>query len=229
MEIDESDLIELLNKKNKANESKRFPFESIIGFAVYLLSMLTSNFFKSFLWLKIFVYIFSFIYTSYISYLLIRFNKKTYSDKELIKDIKRSNQIRNFSLLVLKDNSNTHKDKFLLRYDKRWKCFLFPYKKTHTENDYNNIFNHITSNLSLKDAKIIEIKIDDIEKYSVSDEIKKTYHHTFYLIEFNASNLKKTIKINGEKYKWFSIDEMKRNRNIELKNSETVDFVEKNF
>lgn len=229
MEIEESDLIELLNKKYKADESKRFPIENIIGFIVYFLSILTSNFLKSYLWLKIFVYIFSFIYIIYIIYLIIKFKTKSYSNKELIKDIKRSNQIRNFSLLVLKDNSNTYKGKFLLRYDKRWKCFLFPYKKTHTENDFESILDYVTNTLSLSNVKIIETKTDDIEKYSVSDEIKKSYHHTFYLIEFDASELKTTVKLNGEKYKWFSIDEMKRNKKIELKNSETVDFVERTF
>lgn len=139
------------------------------------------------------------------------------------------NQVRNFSLLVLKDNSNTHKDKFLLRYDKRWKCFLFPYRKTHTENDFEYILDYLTKTLSLNNVKIVDTKIDDVEKYSVSDEIKKTYHHTFYLIEFDACNFKNTVKLNGEKYKWFSIDEMKRNKEIELKNSETVDFVERTF
>lgn len=229
MEIEESELIELLNKKNKADESKRFPIENIIGFIVYFLSILTSNLLKSYLWLQIFVYIFSTVYIIYIVFLLFKYKKKSYSNKELIKDIKRSNQIRNFSLIVLKDNSNTHKDKYLLRYDKRWKCFLFPYKKTHTENDFEYISSYVTNTLSLENANIINTKIDDIEKYSVSDEVKKSYHHTFYLIEFDASKMKNTIKINGEKYKWFSIDEMKRNKEIELKNSETVDFIEKTF
>ena len=59
----------------------------------------------------------------------------------------------------------------------------------------------------------------------------KTYHHTFYQLAFDETKLPKKDKFkhNGILYKWFSIDDMKIDANIRLKNNETIVFVEKEF
>lgn len=154
-------------------------------------------------------------------------------EKDFIKDIKRSDKISNFSLLVCEDK-NFHKEQFLLKYDKRWKCYLFPYLRTKKENNNEYIINYCLETLNLNNFILNKTKIDNIEKYSVSDKITKKYCHTFYFCEFDSQKSfkrykHKIVKINGEKYRWFSISEMKLNKNIMSKNEETVRFIEENL
>ncbi len=245
MQIEESELKELLDKKDKSVENRRFPIEAILGLLGFLLSAFMANIFSMSLWLKILVWAFSLCYAVYAFYLLSRFFKSQYSTKDFIRELKDSKRIRKFSLLVLKDSSGTFKDSFLLRYDRRWKCFLLPYRQTHDSDDEKFILDYAENTLLLKNAEISSVKADDIEKFSVSDRMTKSYHHTFYLINFDAAGTfsdisdfknrrkrkcnRRTFLINQEKFKWFTIDEMKRNKSIESKNSETVDFLARNF
>ena len=37
------------------------------------------------------------------------------------------------------------------------------------------------------------------------------------------------IYFHGEKFRWYSIEEMKCDKDIKLKNKETIEFIEKNF
>jgi len=104
-----------------------------------------------------------------------------------------------------------------------------PYRETHEENDEKFIQDYVQNVLCLEDFSILQKKEDDIEKFSVSDQMTKKYHHTFYFIEFDASKLKEKMKINDDEFKWFSIDQMKRTKSIESKNSETIRFIAKNF
>ena len=231
MQIEESELKELLNKKSKSVESKKFPFEALLSLFAFIFSALMAQIFTQKLGLKIAFWTVVFLNICYEIYLLSRFVKTKYSSDDFIKDIQNSSKVRNFSLIVLKDKSGTFLDGYLLRYDRRWKCYLLPYRQTHEANDEKFILDYVNNVLKLNSAEIKDIKIDDIEKYSVSDQITKNYHHTFYLVEFDAkaSGLKECNLINKEKFKWFTIDQMKRNKSIESKNSETVNFIARNF
>ena len=77
------------------------------------------------------------------------------------------------------------------------------------------------------------IREADFTKVSVSANLTKTYHHTFYPVEIDALqtalNTDKKVIINGKKFKWFSIEEMKADENIYGKNKENIIYVEENF
>lgn len=69
-------------------------------------------------------------------------------------------------------------------------------------------------------------------KHSVSANLQKTYHHTFYSVCFDAkkySKGKRAFKLNQQKYKWFTIPEMKADRNIIRRNKDNVEYIEKTF
>lgn len=233
MNIEESELREILDKQRKSVETKRFPIESLLSLFVFILSAVLGQIFVQPVWVKVFFWLNVIIYASFVLFLISKFLKNRYSEDDFLKDIKNSDRIRNFSLVVLKDTSGKFKNSYLLRYDHRWKCFLLPYLQTHDQDDKKFIQEYVDNVLELCDAEIKDVKFDDVVKYSVSDNMTKKYHHTFYLVNFNASDskliTKRTIVINGEKFKWFTIDQMKRNKVIEQKNSETVNFIARNF
>ncbi len=231
MFIDESDLQQILNKQKKASEIKHFPIEALLSLLAFFCSALMAQILTQSIWIKVFFWLVVFTNIIYIIILFRNYFKAKYTDKDFINEIKRASDIRKFSLLVLQDSSNLYADKFLLRYDKRWKCYLLPYRTTHEEDDELFILEYVNNTLKLQNVFLMNIKTDDISKFSVSDQITKSYHHTFYNIKFDAGSSfnKDSLIINGEKFKWFSIDEMKRNKNIMKKNSETVNFIARNF
>lgn len=233
MNIEESELREILDKQRKSVESKRFPIESLLSLVVFILSAVLGQVFAQTIWIRILFWLIVLCHACFVLFLIFKYFKNRYSETDFLKDIKNSERVRNFSLVVLKDISGKFKNSYLLRYDRRWKCFLLPYLQTHDQDDKKFIQEYVDNVLELCDAEIKDVKFDDIVKYSVSDNMTKKYHHTFYLVNFNASDskliTKRTIVINGEKFKWFTIDQMKRNKAIEQKNSETVNFIARNF
>ena len=149
-----------------------------------------------------------------------------YSIEAFYRDITACNNEHNFSLILLKDN----RGRFLLKYDRRWKTFLFPYTRTK-DDDVSNVKTFVKETLNLSPIDILATKEDDFTKLSVSANMTKTYHHIFYNCSYNEKQLpqKKRFKINGVKYKWFSIDDMKSDNDLLLKNKETIVYVEKFF
>ena len=131
-----------------------------------------------------------------------------------------------FSILLIKDS----RGRYLLKKDKRWKTFLFPYSRTK-DDDIQGIKNFAKETLNLSPIEVISSKEEDFTKRSVSANMTKTYHHIFYYCSFNIEQLPKkdSFKINGTVYKWFSFDDMKFNKDIWNKNNDNIVFVEKNF
>lgn len=135
--------------------------------------------------------------------------------------------IHYFSLLVIKDSHG----RYLLKKNNRWKTFLLPFSRTKENDDSSAILDFAKETLGVASPSLKKFLETDITKHSVSSNMSKTYHHTFYQISFNENDLpqKQSFTLNGEKYRWYSIEEMKQDRDMMLKNKETIDFVEKNF
>ena len=133
-----------------------------------------------------------------------------------------------FSLIIFKDQISTNKNRFLLKYDKRWECYLFPYLRSKDKNDadFIELYAGITTGT---ECKIIKVCQKTETKYSYSDKCEKTYHHTFYEISFNSmkSNFPKEKEFDA--YKWFTPEEMKADKKLMERNKETVDFVLEHF
>lgn len=230
--IEESELRKILREREKFFAPKSFPTENLISLVAFVASAVLSQFFLQVFWIKALVWIAIGLYAVHFVWLLLRYFKSPYSIRDLYNEISASSEkVHEFSLLVITDSSGLHNDKFLLRYDKRWKCYLLPYRPTHADDDASAVAEYVRS-FPLASPKIGEVKSEKLTKYSVSADRVKDYFHRFYPVsfDFSASGMcGNSLKINGEKYRWFSILEMKEDRSIREKNLETVDFVSRNF
>lgn len=228
LNIEEWKLKDLIFRRKKHIKSFSSLIENILCVIGFITSILLSNIMTAPLYVKIGIGIIGAIYLITFSFNLYGSN---YSAEAFFNDIcSVAENKHNFSLILLKDNSGTFPEQYILRYDKRWKCWLFPYFRT-SENDKKSVENHLF-NIGIKDFNIEKIKEQDFTKYSVSANLSKTYHHTFYLVSFDASKTfanNRAFKIIREKYRWYSTKEMKENKKMYKRNSENIIYVEKNF
>ena len=228
--IREEKLLDLLFRRKKHIKT-HFPFFEAISLGLsFAVTILLSDFSNASLGVKIVVIVACVVYSVAC---IFSFYGSNYSLDAFNKDIcSLSEKTHDFSLLLLRDTSGMFPANYILRYDSRWKCWLFPYIRTNKENDRQSVTDYVQAVFKVKDVDIKKISEQDFTKHSVSANLQKTYHHTFYLIEFNAletSIRKKVFKLNGDKYRWFTISQMKDNNRIIERNSENIDYVEKTF
>ena len=223
MNIDEAKLLDLLSKRAKYFKSHFDIITSFLALLSYIVTMIFTclsievipTYAKVFGIALLAFYLLLFIWTIYYS---------RYSLEAFYADITKCSDDHKFSLVILKDNQN----RFLLKYDKRWKTYLFPYLRTTAENE-KSVLNFVIKNIGFQAKRIIKELEKEETKHSVSNNMTKTYHHTFCEIEVEPFEKKNVFKFNGSKFKWFSFDEMKCDKKIMERNAETVKFVEENF
>lgn len=223
MEINEIKLRDLLARRAKYIKSNKDIFETLLVFLGYIASVLLSGIFTTEIDIKIKIFI-GFLAVIYFVLFLVSIKNSRYSVETLYREIVSCNDNHNFSLVILK-NSN---GRFLLKWDRRWKTYLFPYIRTK-ENDLDSVQNFIKTDIGFEPLELLKKTEADFTKTSVSANMMKTYHHTFYQFSFNCETEKAKFKFNGTKYRWLSIDEMKQDKNILEKNSENIRFVEEQF
>ena len=74
--------------------------------------------------------------------------------------------LKSFSLVIIRNEFKKRPDKFLLRYDERWECWLLPYYKNA---DVEALRQHLSDDLYI-DANVIVSKGEQIvEKYGEPD------------------------------------------------------------
>lgn len=144
-----------------------------------------------------------------------------YSIETLFREICACNNNHRFTLAVIKD-----RNRFLLKYDKRWRSWLFPYTKADNQESF---FDFLRYEVGIEPLEVIKQTEIDVTKESVSAGMTKTYHHTFCQVSFNGRTDRKQYSFAGTKYRWFTIDQMKQNRRIKNTNSETYEYVETRF
>ena len=101
-------------------------------------------------------------------------------------------------IIIKKDN------KFLNYYDERWEMYLFPNIKGNNIKEIKNKYN--TDNVKLLFDRVHE-------KYSVSHDEVRTYHHYFYQVGTN---------INGE---YFSLKELFENPKVKKYNEDIINYI----
>lgn len=224
MNINEGKLQDILSRRKSHIKSHATIVEASFAFLSYIVSILLSGVLSADTKMKVAVGIITIAYIV-IFYLSIRGSK--YSVQELYNDIVSAADIHAFSPLVIKDSHG----RFLLKKNNRWKTFLLPFSHTKEKEDSAAILNFTKETIGVPAPSIKKQLETDITKHSVSSNMSKTYHHTFYQISFDEKALpqKKTFRVNGEKYRWYSIEDMKADHDMMLKNKETIDFIEKNF
>ncbi len=138
------------------------------------------------------------------------------------------------SLIALKDDYKEFSNKYLLYYDKDWKCWFFMNYKTNPDNNEKFIIEHLSNQLHIKKDKIsLEYIAEEFQtKYSVKEEHNKTYAHRLYkcnILSFPREIQKDEFCIDGIDYKWMSIAEMESDERIKEINSDVVSLVKDNY
>ncbi|MCR4823602.1 MAG: hypothetical protein K5873_12100 [Treponema sp.] len=223
MDIDEGKLQDLLHQRKRYIKSNADVIASALALGAYIVTIVLADISSVALYKKLLVFAMALVYLA----ILIKsiFNSR-YSVEAFLKDITDCGSQHDFSLLVLKDSHG----RYLLKKDNRWNTFLFPYYRTK-ENDSQAALDFAKEALNLSSVSVKKSMEGDFTKRSVSANMTKTYHHTFYQLSFDSKDFaeKKSFKVDGVKYQWYSIDEIKSKKDLMLKNHETIEFVEKNF
>ena len=105
-------------------------------------------------------------------------------------------------LIIRKDN------KFLNYFDERWNMYLFPNIKGNDIEDIKNKYN-------TDKVKLLFDKVHD--KFSVSHNEVRTYHHYFYEIDAD---------IDGE---YFTLDELLKLPNVKENNSDIIELIKEYY
>ena len=140
---------------------------------------------------------------------------------QLVKEIL-TNKLHEFSLIAVRNSEG----KYLQKYDDRWKSWLFPYVGT-TENNKENVDDFVSQLLG-KEVETNYIATAKHCKYSVSDCVYKIFNHKLYglSLEVVSPNMEEGIFVlNGNRYKWMSIEEMENDDRILDVNEDIVAFI----
>ena len=226
--IDEENLRNVIKRNDKNIIKRRFPIETLLSLLVYLISVLMADFTDK-IYVKIVAYSVLFLYAGYFIYKIIMFVRTSFSSDKLFDEIMGVVEKEHaFSLYIIKSE-----DRYLLKYDKRWNCYLFPYSRTKIENDAENVKSNVfrLTGLNVEPYKVVN---REDKKYSFSDQYEKNYKHTYYgfNIEVGKSALplkQDSFTVEKTKYKWFSPEELERDKKIKTRNGTIVKFVEQTF
>lgn len=165
--------------------------------------------------------------------MMYKSKKNHYSHTDLCEDICELNKVTHpFSIVAVKDTFNKFPNRFLLYYDERWKCKFFFSYKTNSDNNEDNIKKRLSNELKISSSSIsTEYKAEEIyEKYSVSDQVSKTYAHKIYSAKISRfpDDLKHDeFEIDGKHFYWMTIQEMEQDERIKEVNMDVVDLVRK--
>lgn len=182
--------------------------------------------------MKIAWILFGIIYVMWGVFVMITSARTKYGHKALYKDIAALNEIEHpFSLVAIKDTFREYSNRFLLRYDERWGCWLFFSYRT-VEHDEANIKQRLSLELrtTISDVEYVTTQIQ--RKYSYSDKCNKTYTHTVYsaiIGEFNNILKQNSFEIDGTRFRWMTIADMMRDSTIMERNKEVVELIHNNI
>lgn len=218
MEIDKGKLLDLLNSRSKYIRGHMDTVLAGLAMLSFIISVILSGIGSSGIVTKVLVGLTATGYAAVFAWSILH---NRYSIETLFREICACNNDHRFTLAVLKD-----KGRFLLKYDRRWRTWLFPYTKADTD---SSVLDFVRYGTGLAPSGIVRQEETDVTKHSVSAGMTKTYHHTFCEVAFTGDTSRRKFRFAGEKYKWFSIGDMKLDRRIMDTNSETVDFVERHF
>lgn len=159
--------------------------------------------------------------------------KSKYTHNQLYSDIEQLNEISHpFSIVAIKDTFNDHPNRFLLHYDRDWKCRLFFSFRTQEDeaDNIDSIRERLSSKLKVPaDHITIEYKAQRIyPKYSVRDRIEKVYDHRIYAATidgFPSDETSRSFQVDGVDYYWLTIDEMMQDSDIQQHNMDVVSLV----
>lgn len=158
---------------------------------------------------------------------------KEYSAENLYQDINNLNRMEHpFSIIGIKDSYNEYANRYLLYYDSRWNCYLFPNRRTD-ENEKKNeesLLRYLSNSLKIPGRELSLEKLGERihRKFSVSGGRMKWYHHTFYQIHvslFPEELKKQEFTVDGINYRWMTLAQMEQDERISEVNGDVVKMV----
>lgn len=228
MYLDDYKLREFLQgKKEEIGHSKKdeiFTFISAAGFALTL--------WESSLPYKDILLLFGAGLTFWSISRIVKAFYHPYNGETMYKEIKSMDQVKHkFSLIAIKDTFREHPTRFLVYWDKRWKCFLLLNFRTPEEEAEKTLTRLISDHLQLPEGDVSLTRKDFrvTEKFSVSDQVDKKYEHTLYLASietFPDVFRSDRFTVNGVDFRWMTIKEMKEDPEIMKKNKDVVETLE---
>ena len=112
--------------------------------------------------------------------------------------------MENIHSIIIIRNGN----KFLNYFDEKWGIYLFPNIKGNDINKIKDIYK--TDNVKFLFDRVHE-------KYSVSHNEIRKYHHYFYEVD---------VKVEGE---YFSLEELLKNEKIKKYNEDIISYIEEYY
>lgn len=113
-------------------------------------------------------------------------------------------------------------DRYLVYYDPKWGCYLFPHCKDHLYYE-DMIKDWALVKLDVV-VKVRKGKRFGHAKYAPHDHAVNTYDHLIYLADTKREESDFTK--DGVAYTWMTLEEMKQNNDIMKRNSDIVGFIE---
>lgn len=110
------------------------------------------------------------------------------------------------SIIVIKD-----KEKYLQYFDKNWNCYLFP-------NTKGDIKKYLKEKFNIETKQVKKVKNFIHKKYSESHKEERVYLHTIYKVT-------QKNKIESDKIKWFTLEELEKDEKIQKINKDIIDRV----
>ena len=127
------------------------------------------------------------------------------------------------AIIVIKNEKN----EYLQYYDKIWQSFLFLNCKLPNGNDTeivkDKLFNEF--NIEKEMIKVSYIGKKEHIKFSESAKTEKKYIHYFYNVKIDTDLIENMIKLNSDKYKWFSYSDLLNDKRIQKVNGDIVGFI----
>lgn len=243
IKLDEANLRSLLNSKKNVIERFPIPLEGFFAATAFLFSLLTigkgeSNQTYNPVMVATF-WIFLAIYIALLAVRSIRGIKTRCTVETLYNDILNLGKERDYALIAIRSTGLPHPNSFILKYDVRWKCFLFPAisiedELSKADESFKPIEDRIVEYLATHfdlhvEKKAVEfLGIKEQTMFYVPDQVEKTYQHHYYKVDIAECEgilKRKNFKGGGEKFRWFTIPQMHRNKRIKELNIKTVEAV----
>lgn len=231
--IDETQLENLLLKKKNYIGRRNGP-EEIVTSITFILPVLGSKFQDFFMIPGIVIEIICIVVAAYLFLKGVSSMRDKYGAEKLQEDIVKLNCIQHrFSLVAIKDTFDKYPNKFLLYYDRDWKCNFFPNYHT-TDNNVEDIKERLSNQLRIpKDSIELEYKTTRIQKkFSEKHKEKRVYEHKLFhakIDDFPELMTEDKFEIGDVSYRWMSIAEMENDFEIKKRNLDVVGLVKENI
>jgi hypothetical protein len=136
-----------------------------------------------------------------------------------------SKNLSRHSIVLIKDTFKYGR-RYLVYYDERWDCLLFPNYRHHDDNI--NFLNDVLKEDFNTDFLVGYLGNKIHQKFSVSAGKDKIYRHKFYTASGKLPKFMQEdfFEINGKKFYWKTLEELKENPDVLKKNSDIIGYVE---